>query len=265
MDKKKPHLSHTQIDLYSKCGEAYRRRYIEKHVIPPGVAAVRGTSVHVGAEANYDQKVHTREDLKAGWVAEIAADAFDKTVKYEDVWLNPEEVAAGKKKALGEAKDMTVRLAKVFTEKVAPKYQPAHVEMEHTIPIPAASHDLKVVLDLVTEDGLVQDLKTRTRRSSQEDVDRSTQFTLYDMAYRHKFGKAPEGIVVDELVDGKEPGVNTIPTKRGLEDFGAVVNRMNAVLKGVNAGVFTPATPGGWWCTPKWCGYWATCPYVSKR
>lgn len=265
MSRGKPYISPSQLSLYAKCGEAYRRRYKEKDIIPPGVAALRGTSVHKGAEANYDQKIHTRRDLKADAVAEIVADAFDMTVKHESIWFNPEEESEGKSKVLGEAKDMATRLAGLFSRDVAPKYMPAHVEVEHRIVLPKSSHDLLGRIDLITEDGIIQDLKSRARKSNPEDIHRDPQFTFYALTYQNKFGVAPKALAIDELVDTKIPAVNSVITSRGEADFDALLNRINSVVKGINAGVFPPAMPGSWQCSPKWCGYFATCPYISKR
>jgi len=263
--KGKPYLSHSQISLYTKCGEAYRRRYVEKDIIPPGVAALRGTSVHKGAEANYDQKIHTRRDMKPDMLAEITASVFEKTVKYEDVWLNPEEQSVGKSKVLGEAKDMATRLTMLFGKQVAPKYMPKHVELEHRIELPRSSHDLLGRIDLITEDDVIQDLKTRTKKTSPEQIHNDTQLTFYALAFHNKFGRAPKALVIDELVDAKEPTVNSVMTDRHQEDFEVLTNRINSVVKGIKAGVFTPASSGGWWCSAKWCGFHATCSHVSHR
>ena len=42
----KPYLSPSQMGMYCRCGEQYRRRYIEKEIIPPGFALIKGGSVH---------------------------------------------------------------------------------------------------------------------------------------------------------------------------------------------------------------------------
>lgn len=265
MARGKPYISPSQLSLYTKCSEAYRRRYLEKDVIPPGVAALRGTSVHKGAEANYDQKLHTRRDLKPEHVAEITAATFERTIKYEDVWLNPEEQGIGKSKVLGEAKDMATRLATLFGKEVAPKYMPKHVELEHRIVLPKSSHDLLGRIDLVTDGGVIQDLKTRSKRSNPEDIHRDPQLTFYALTYQNKFGEPPKALVIDELVDTKEPSVQSVTTDRNQEDYDALVNRINAVVKGVKAGVFTPAPAGAWYCSKKWCGYYSTCRLVSQR
>ena len=62
-EKKKRPISPSQIDMFSRCGEQYRRRYIEKDRLPPGVAMIRGRGVHEGVAENMRQKRHTYCDL----------------------------------------------------------------------------------------------------------------------------------------------------------------------------------------------------------
>jgi hypothetical protein len=70
----KPHLSQTQLTMYEKCGESYRRRYCdcEGEKIPPGIALVKGTGVHGGSKANFKQKIETKEDLSRKKIIDIS-------------------------------------------------------------------------------------------------------------------------------------------------------------------------------------------------
>lgn len=44
------HISYSQISTYLKCGEKYRRNYIEMEKLPPNAAMVVGSSIHYGVE-----------------------------------------------------------------------------------------------------------------------------------------------------------------------------------------------------------------------
>ena len=59
-----------------RCGEQFRRRYIEGERVPPGVAAGRGTGVHKANEVNLNQKVITGTDLKLSDLKDAARDGF---------------------------------------------------------------------------------------------------------------------------------------------------------------------------------------------
>lgn len=270
---KKPHVSPSQLSSFENCGEAYRRRYIEKHIIPPGVAALRGGSVHKGAELNFAQKIETKTDLPAKDIVDRAASEFDARIKAEGVFLAPEEEARGKAIVIGEEKDTTVALAGLFAAEVAPVYQPTAVEQSIRIELPNSPRDILGILDLTAQivkepargEGIV-DYKTGKKTKPQRDFDVSPQLSLYDLAYRATRGKAPDFIQVEQLISLKSGTKRVVnPTTRSAPDFRATVARVNAMISGLQAGVFIPASPGSWNCAPKWCGFFNTCPYVNSE
>jgi len=183
----KPHVSYSQVNMYLRCGEQYRRRYVEGEIIPPGVAMVQGRAVHRAAQANFEQKQQTHRDLPAREIVEIAAAAFEQDVQ-AGVWFSPEEESVGKEKVLGQAKDATVRLAQAHAQHQAPDYQPQAVEQFFRLELPAP-RDVVGVVDLVDQEGRVVDLKTTTRRLSQERADKSLQLTLYAASYHQHTGR----------------------------------------------------------------------------
>lgn len=263
--KEKPYISPSQLGMYTRCGEAYRRRYILGERIPPGIAAHRGSAVHKGAEENALQKIKTHVDLPAQDVIDIAAVAFDEKVKKDGVFLSPEELSVGEKLVVAAAKDTTVALAEVLARESLPKYQPLEVEIEGRISIPESTHDLLGRIDLIDEREFILDYKTSAKSKNQNDIDGDDQFTFYDLLYRAAKGKAPRGIIVENLVATKVPKAVTFATSRTLDDTQALVNKVNAMINGITKGVFIPANSGSWNCSNKWCGYFNTCPYISRK
>lgn len=260
----KPHISPTQVEMYSRCGEQYRRRYKERQIIPPGISLLRGSAVHTGVEHNYKQKVESHKDLPKKDVVDRSASAFDDKVRAEGILLNPDEESRGKKVVLAEGKDSTVRLAGLYSDKVAPLVQPKLVETKQTLSVPGASHDLLCRLDVLDDKGVIRDTKTGMKTKPQSDWDASVQLTFYwAMALALKLN--PTGIVVDQLIDTKEPKYVLSQTARTEKDVNALLCRVNAFQAGVKAGIFIPASPGSWWCSPNWCGYFKTCPYVNSE
>jgi putative RecB family exonuclease len=261
----KPHLSQSQLDTFCKCPEAWRRRYLEGHRIPPGIAALKGSGVHKAAEINFRQKIETHEDLPLDEFREAAADGFDHRVSREDVALTPEESSRGRRLVLAEAKDATVAMAEFHAENQAPEYQPELVEARVRILL-SGKHDLLAVIDLADDQRRIVDFKNGKRRFSQEDVDGSVQFTAYAAAYQGLKGEPPSSLVQDCIVTtAKGPTRQRVETAREPADFRALGRRIEAVSSAIEAGVFPPAPPGAWWCSAAWCGYHRTCPYVSKR
>lgn len=259
---KKPHLSASQVNMYNRCPEQYRRRYIEKHVIPPGSALIRGTAVHAGAEYNFTQKMETKVDLPASQVVERAVDAVEQKVKHEGLELNENEKAEGKEAVVGRIIDQSRDLSLVMMERVAPGIQPVGVEEKVRIEMPSASRDLLAILDIRTAD-TVEDFKTGAKLKGKKNWEGDTQMAMYSLTHRALTGKDPRTVRVHELVAAKTPKAETHDLNFGMSDYEPLLRRINATLKGIDAGHFPPTATGAWWCSQSWCGYWNTCPYVN--
>lgn len=262
--KVKPHISPSQLTMYFKCGEQYRRRYIQKEVIPPGISLIKGTSLHKGAEFNFKQKIKSKVDLPKKDVLDQTMSTFDLTMKHEGLLLKEEEEKRGKAVVIDEAKKSVQVFATLYSDGVAPRYQPVLVEQRQRIELENSPYDLLGVVDMVDDKEKVVDLKTGTKTKKQEDVDADSQLTFYAMTHRAITGRDPSGLAIEQMLDQKVPTVKTFETKRGMEDYRRLINRINAAVDGINKGSYPPAHEGAWWCSAKFCGYHATCPYVKK-
>lgn len=259
------HWSPSQLDLACKCGEAYRRRYLENEVIPPGIALMKGRGLHGGAKVNMTQKIETRIDLPVSDIVDAAVASFEKDVKAGFV-LSQEETSRGTKTVIAEAKDDVVELARVHAIEQAPEYQPTMVEARVRIVLPDAPRDLLGIIDLADTRDIVTDFKTSSKRKNQTEVDGSVQLTSYAAAFKTITGRDPRAVRLDTVVRTKTKTYrHALDSTRSSDDYNALANRINAVARMVDAGVFVPAMPGAWWCAPKWCGYWSTCPFVNSQ
>lgn len=261
----KPHLSASQLEMYCKCPEAYRRRYIEREIIPPGMAILKGSAFHRGVETNMRQKIESHSDLPASDMVDAAVAALDEAAR-GNFLLSADEESRGESIVIGEAIDDTSAMVKVHAEKQAPDYQPVLVEETVRIELPKAPRDLLGIIDLADDRGRVTDFKTAGKKKSQADADDSVQLTVYAAAYQRRFGQAPAEVRLDAIVRTKTKTERQIVSSdRSMHDFSALANRLNVVSSSIDAGSFPPATPGAWWCGPKWCGYWASCPFVNSQ
>lgn len=261
----KPHLSATQLDSYCKCGEAYRRRYIEGERIPPNIAMLKGTGFHRGAEHNFRQKIETHTDLKPTDIIDAAVAAFESEIE-KGVELSADEKSRGQAVVIGETKDDLKDVVDVHAKQQAPDYQPVFVEQEFTISLPESSRDLKGIIDLGDDQKRVTDLKSAGKSKTQADADNSVQLTIYAAGHHAIVGMPPAEVRLDTIVTTKTKVYRSVVSSdRGQADFVALAHRVETVNKGIDAGVFAPATPGAWWCGPKWCGYWSTCPFVNSQ
>lgn len=260
---RKPHLSPSALEMYAKCGEQYRRRYIEREIIPPGMAMLRGTGVHGGIETNMRQKTETYRDLPVGDVIDAAVAKFDDELK-SGFALDAEQTSRGKDTVVGETRDSVATLAGVAGQDLCPKYQPKYIEQAVRIELPGSTHDLLGVIDLADDKARIIDVKTSGKSKSQSDADGSVQLTVYSAMHQVLTGTPPEELVLETLVALKTPKLQTLVTTRGSADLHALAARIEATTHGIAKGVFAPAPSGAWWCSRMYCGYWHTCPFVNS-
>ncbi|MFB3894305.1 MAG: PD-(D/E)XK nuclease family protein [Phycisphaerae bacterium] len=260
----KPHLSHTQMDMLWRCGEQYRRRYVESERLPPSIAMLIGTGHHKGAEHNFRQKIDSHRDLPSAEIVDAAVAGFDAETAGEYA-LTPEEADRGAKIVLGEARDKLVDLATLYAAQQAPDYQPVAVERATRIVFPAATHDLLAITDLRDDCDRVTDFKTASRKMPEDAVHTSVQLTVYAAAYQVDNARPPSEVRLDVATKTKTPQRQLLRSQRTQADMVVLLNRVNVSLASIQAGNFLPASPGSWVCSPKWCGYWHSCPYVNSE
>jgi putative RecB family exonuclease len=253
----KPHVSASQLESYCRCPEAYRRRYIEREVVPPGIALVKGKGFHAGAEHNMRQKIESRTDLPSADIVGCAVAAFEQ---------GQSEIEGFGTVEIGAAKDSLVSLVEIHAKEQAPEYQPVMVEQSVKIELPNATRDLLGVIDLADERKIVTDFKTAGKKKSQGEADCSVQLSVYAVGYHALTGEPPNLVQLDVLVSGKKKTTRqVIQSTRDSNDIQALANRIESVTNAIDAGSFPPATPGAWWCSKTFCGYWRSCRYVNSE
>lgn len=256
------HLSVSQLDMFTRCGEQWRRRYIDGEIIPPGIAARVGTGVHKAAELNFREKMESGEDLPLDVIQDAAAEAYAAALQ-NGVFFAPDEVD-GAHIAMAEGKDTAVSLATVFWNELAPTINPAFVEQRVTLEL-GLSLPVVTVIDLYTQRRELRDLKTSGRRWTDAKARTSPQPTLYREAIRALTDEYPERIVFDVLVQGRNPELQKIETVRDADDLRVLIRQFEIMLMSVQAGIFPPAQPDSWNCSPRWCGYFYSCPYIAAH
>jgi hypothetical protein len=256
------YLSASQIDMFYRCGEQYRRRYIENERIPPGIAAYVGTGLHGAAEMDFKSKMSTGEDLPAALLKEVAAETFQKKISDEGVFI-PHEDRSTAKKDIADGMDMTTKLIEPFLEFAKP-INPALVEHRAIIEVPEIPPILGFI-DLYTADKRLSDIKTGGRSWTQDKADTATQPTVYREMVKRELGEYPERFTIDCLVTTKTPKYSPVETTRRDEDFEALVAKIKVMMAAINAGIFMPSDPTAWMCSRKFCGYYLTCPYIPAH
>lgn len=260
----KPHLSLTQLDMLSKCGVAYENRYVKKRKVAPGVSLLVGRAVDRSVGFNLEHKMAGMGLLPREAVADFARDAFNLEWDRSNVSLLPEEAMLGPKRVKGANADKSIRLAKLHHLRMAPAIEPTHLQRRIAVELRNFPYDLEGVIDIQEGPRRLRDTKTSGKTPTADIADRDDQLTVYAMMVKVTDGVIPAKLSLDYLIDNAVPKAQAFETRRTEEDFRPLLHRIERAALVLEKGAFTPARETDWWCSPKWCGYHATCPFVKQ-
>lgn len=254
-------IHQSSLGMALRCGEQFRRRYVEGEVHPPGVAAIRGTALHYANEVNMKQKVNSQEDLPESDLQDAARDKYVERVSIEGVHLVKEDLSR-KNDILNDGLNQTVALTSLYRKEVAPEIQPVEVERPFELRLDGCELPIGGRMDIESSKR-VHDLKGAGKAWAKGQIEKEIQPVFYSLGHEIIEGVRPE-FVYHILVATKDPyrQIQSITvTERHYEALKAKIQTVERMLK---AGVFPPANPTSWWCSPKWCGYYLTCKYVGN-
>lgn len=259
---KRPQLHATALSM--QCGEAFRRRYIEGEIIPPGVAAIVGRATDEAVTRNLEHKMRTRELLSIEEIAETARDGLNQEWE-KGVTFQPEEALVGPEKVKGEAVDKAVRLAVLHAKVRAPAIAPTHVQRKWTIELRGYPLDLVGKLDIQEGQETIRDTKTTSKAPATDAAEKSLQLTSYHLAAKVIDGHAPAKVALDFLIDTQSPRAMTLEATRDDDDYRPLLRRIETLTLAIEKGVFLPLNPDHWACSERFCGYARTCKYFVRR
>lgn len=251
----KSHLSVSQLRTYLRCPMQYYYSQVEGIRIPPKSAQAFGSVTHKSIEANYKQKVDSREDLPIKHIQEVWSDEFEK-LKGEVVWEEGEKP--------GEVKDQGVSTVKVYMETIAPKIQPILVEHTVNVPLEGVGFDIKLIIDLTDEEHLIHDTKTTSKappkKQQEQGIKEDIQGTTYWIGHEYVYGFPPSGFQKDFLVRTKVPRAISVSVDP-IQDWQKtrLMKQYSYVARCIRDGLFYPRDPDDWRCSPGWCGFYKLC------
>jgi hypothetical protein len=262
------------ITAWDICPEATRRKYIYGEPSPIGIDGHIGLSFHKVVEL--DLKSILTSDLKLGKNSLLGTGHLEYVAGLERGVYIPREDIPRAQQIMSEGKNMVDRLVEYYVdnpENKIVKYRPHAVEeivtMESPFEFMGQQLPFKGIIDVICKvknSIIIRDTKTSKRKWSQEKADTSYQATVYYAAAKELYGKAPDNIFFDVYIKNKK-GVDyeEIETKRTEEDFEFLKRRVQQILGCMQEGYFPPCDPNHWHCTPKWCNFWLSCPYITNR
>lgn len=269
MNNVKPQLHQSQLSMLAKCGEQYRRRYVEGDIVPPGVALLIGSATHRSVERNLRHKAETKGQLLSlDEIGDTVRDDFKSRWDNEGVTLDEIEAVKGTKAVMGEAIDLAIDLAQVHATDLAPiinPISPKHIERKFVVELPGFPFDLAGTID-IQEPDCIRDTKTSGKTLTQSDADGSEQLTFYAIgAHVLDSIDLPMKVVLDGLIKTKTRKAVTVESVRSQDQVQRLLRRIERAAEIVDRGMFMPADPTSWVCSTKWCGYAHTCPFWSGR
>jgi hypothetical protein len=226
---------------------------------------LRGSGVHRGAQHNFSQKVESKQDLKADDIIDFAVNNFDERLETDGCYLAPDERSRGQGIVVAEERDRVWRLSSLMATQLAPTIQPEAVEAQVTADFSTLNFKVVGTIDLITVSQAIRDLKSATKSRSKGDQHKDFQITTYAALYFALKKQMPTSLGLDVLVDLKKgPKLQQLETTRTVEDFTVWFNRIIAFDEAIKSGNFPPTNGQNWWCSPRWCGYWEDCSYISS-
>lgn len=259
-DSGRPQMHVSAVYRFAKCGINYQN-YYPLGIRNRGTAPMfRGTSVDASVTENLGRKVAGEPLMPVEQVVQVARDRL--TFEWDQgVTLGPGESA---QEVYDKTVDEVTSLARFHAEEIAPTIEPVAVARQFAITIEGLPFDLVGTMDIQTADEII-DTKAKAKSPSADESHRSLQGTAYMLASRALDPEPASRFVLHNLVALKRgPKLVAQPSTRVIEDYSALLRRLELMQRSMETGLYQPATPDAWWCASKYCEYSNTCPYINR-
>jgi len=275
-------ITQSIVNQIGRCPVQFEFRHIKGLIVPPGVAARKGSAAHKGAEIAHRYRVdHNNANPPVELIQDTTRDEFLRLVNDEGVIIPKEDLyVEGKNKILANAQDQAILLAKSYVEnyltnwvdKIALFEKRLYADVGIGIPISGKP-------DLVA-DGINNDVKTSGMRWTDGAERFEVQPTMYRLLLRENgFGvldsrytvltnmsNGPAKNIHDGTIWDTENRVciDVLDTERTDEDEKKLIYKLEIYIEMIEKGLFPPCRQGkgSWWCSPRYCGYYSMCKYT---
>jgi hypothetical protein len=263
----KTQLHVSGLNLLSRCGIAFEYRYLRRVPEIRSVSLAVGSAVDRAVTADLTEKKDSGKLLRADEVQDIARDALLEEWQRGDIVVNEEDAEDGWSGSKGDAVDASVDMAGFHHKAAAPAIEPTAVQRKWVLDINGLDLQLAGTIDI--QEGLqsLRDTKTSAKSPVRDLADKSLQLTTYSLAVRQIDGAIPEAVGLDYIVrtpKRKELKLVQLESKRTDADMSHLVRRIEQAARVIRSGMFSPAPPDAWWCSKKFCSYWAVCPFAAR-
>ena len=253
------------LNMLSKCGVQFEKRYLRHLWTPASVSMAIGTAVDASVTADLDAKIQTGELLPDSDVKDIARDALSSEWE-KGIQVSEEDQEDAITPSKDGAIDASADLAGLHRTELAPRLQPTAVQWPWVLDIEDLPIQLAGTIDIREGMRSIRDTKTSAKSPVKTLADTSMQLTMYGLAVMAHEGMIPDTVALDYLVrtpKRKETKLVQLESSRTVADLPPLVERIHAAHRSIQSGIFTPAPVEAWWCSSKFCSYYRTCKYAA--
>ena len=238
-----PVLSPSQVRCFFDCPARWWFKYGLQLPERKNSSLALGLAVHQALEVNFREKLETREDLETTSVVCVFREAWMEQVPQTE--FAPDE-SQGDLRRLGE------RLVAKYMDEVAPKVEPAAVELDVQGEISGVR--VRGRVDVLDVEGRLIDFKTASRRPSSVSPDYAFQLATYRQITPGASGE----VRIDSLV--KTQAVQIVQQAYTVEepDIRATQVLYPMAQKAMGTGMYCPNRQS-MMCSQKHCSFWKHC------
>lgn len=244
-------LSPIQVNTFLECPAKWFYKYLLELPTPMTSSLALGRAVDEALSYNFRAKAETREDLPARDVVEAFSCAFAEQIAQAEL---AEDESADDLHELGQ------QLVSRYLVELAPGVQPAIVERDGErvpavqLPVSGEIAGVRVqgIIDLITEDGTVVDLKTAGRRLPGVPPDYRLQLATYCRLTGHTAAR------LDCMIKTKTVQCQRITTAITDADQRYLEAIYPTAYDAMRTGLYLPRR-ASWMCSRKNCPFWRRC------
>ena len=238
-----PVLSPSQVRCFFDCPARWWFKYGLQLPERKNSSLALGLAVHQALEVNFREKIETHEDLETTGVVIVFREAWMEQVPETEFTADESQ---GELRRLGE------RLVAKYMDEVAPKVEPAAVELEVQGEISGVA--VRGRVDVVDVEGRLIDFKTASRRPSSISPDYAFQLATY----RQITPGASGAVRIDSLV--KTQTIHIVQQAYTVEepDIRATQVLYPMAQKAMGSGMYCPNRQS-LLCSQKYCSFWKHC------
>ena len=143
--------------------------------------------------------------------------------------------------------------------------KPLEVEMEFRLPLvntytgDLLDKDVVGRVDLISEDDEIYELKTGSAKLPQSSIGENLQLILYGWSFKMIFGRAPQKLVLINLIKTKKPKIQVLDTTIDAQKEKKLMHLMFKVNEAIEKEAFYPNPKGMFGCGG--CSYSLSCEY----